>query len=123
MSIRKVLCGTSSEVWNQAPAVMPLEDQEAVRLRTPLHLSADAERAMFRVLGVSLAGVETLLTLAAERATAERELGRRAGQFAVVRLERWIGTALAGRWQTLAVRIRRERRVRRVRRLKPGGDL
>jgi hypothetical protein len=100
MSIRKFLCGSSSEVFNALSGSR--EDSDGVRLLTRLNLARSTPvAAEFRVIAMRAGGREVLCGLARTRAEAEERRQAAAKRFRTVRVQRWVGTARCGCWSSL----------------------
>jgi hypothetical protein len=124
MSIQAFRCGTSAAVFSPSPAATPcLEDREPARLFTRLHLAtARNTPAGFCVVAVGSRGCETLVCLAHTRAEGVARVRAERGRFHEIRLQRWVGSAVAGNWETVLRHTRRPGRAlgRRGRRRSPG---
>jgi hypothetical protein len=109
MSIQAFCCGTSAAVFSPCPAAVPCpEDREPARLYTRLHLAtATVTPAGFCVVAVGPEGCETLVCLAHTRAEAVGRMGTERGRFDEIRLQRWVGSTVTGRWETLMRHTRR----------------
>jgi hypothetical protein len=122
MAIREIRCGNSAAAYTSAaskPSVR--EDRQSVRLTSRLHVAPARAAAEFRVIGVDEQGQEVLVGLAWTRAEAAEQVRTRAPLFPAVCLQRWVGTAVGGWWETIAVRRRPRPRLagRRDRRRSP----
>jgi hypothetical protein len=122
MSIQEFLCGSSAAAFCRAPAKLPgRDDPKTVRFVTRLHLAASRQApAGFCVVGVCAEGGETLLCLAHTRTEAAERGRAHTGRFAAVRVQSWVGTVRAGRWQTIAVFAREHARSLRRRHQRTG---
>jgi hypothetical protein len=101
MATRLYRYGSSSEVFATVRSETPA-DRDPTRLSTSLHMTAQPVAQAFRVVAELAEGGTALVCLGASRVTAVAEAHGRARAFAEavrLRLERWSGTACAGRWE------------------------
>ena len=94
-------CGNSREI--RGAVVVTEVEAEPVRLRTALHFGSPVLVARgFRVIARLASGAEALVCLADTRAEAIATAKRLFGELPVgavwLRLERWSGGVVAGRW-------------------------
>ncbi len=95
------VCGNSREL--RGSVVMSEAEAEPVRLRTALHFGSPVYVARgFRVVARLASGAEALVCLADTRgeaiAAAKRQFGELPEGAIWLRLDRWVGDLVAGRW-------------------------